>query len=246
MFKGTTRPDIAPTKFVNAAQAPGYYTTGKESSFGNANKRSFSIGQKRDIKIEKTAGPGQYDTDAGLKMTKARVPSPVLGKTSRPNNFSPVKRNINNNESNKPVSSTFDKVITYPIGIRPKEIIPYGPGPGDYEPQRSESVAKCRNPTIKMDSGPARPDNFSPSKYRTNNNESSKPVSSTFDKVITYSIGKKTKEIVPYGPGPGDYKPSESAIKCRNPTIRMDSGKTRPDNWTKPSAYVETGKYVVP
>ena len=62
----------------------------------------------------------------------------------------------------------------------------------------------------------------------------------------TFSIEQRRPEKIQKTPGPGEYnfERATSVTKVRNPTIRLESGKKRPDNFTKQVQYrAEPGEY---
>ena len=52
--------------------SPGQYDSGV-NEFGK-NSKGFTIGLKRDSRIERSPGPGDFDTDSSLNHTKPRIP----------------------------------------------------------------------------------------------------------------------------------------------------------------------------
>ena len=62
--------------------APGQYDDGKR---WNSNVKSFRIGEKREERIEMTAGPGQYDAERADAITKTKMANINMGTSpSRP------------------------------------------------------------------------------------------------------------------------------------------------------------------
>ena len=65
--------------------APGQYDDGKR---WNSNVKSMTIGEKREERITRTAGPGQYDPDRADAITKGKIPNINMGSSpSRPHSF---------------------------------------------------------------------------------------------------------------------------------------------------------------
>ena len=65
--------------------APGQYDHGKR--FGEDTK-SFRIGEKREVRIEQTAGPGTYEADRADAITKQKTPNINMGSSpARPQSF---------------------------------------------------------------------------------------------------------------------------------------------------------------
>ena len=66
------------TKRNDVDVAPGQYDDGVR---WNSNVKSFRIGTRSPVKFETTAGPGQYDVDRSVSVTKQRVQSGAFSKT---------------------------------------------------------------------------------------------------------------------------------------------------------------------
>ena len=65
--------------------APGQYDDGKRF---NSDVKGFKIGERREKKIKKTAGPGEYEPERAEGMTKCKTPNIDLGKSpARPSSF---------------------------------------------------------------------------------------------------------------------------------------------------------------
>ena len=63
--------------------APGQYDDGNLKFANNVN--GFTIGEKREQRIQQTVGPGEYDTDRADNVTKSKSPQVSLGNSpSRP------------------------------------------------------------------------------------------------------------------------------------------------------------------
>jgi hypothetical protein len=56
-----------------SGQSPGQYDSSHMTGFGNDSK-GFTIGLKRNSKIERSPGPGDFDTEDSLIHTKPRTP----------------------------------------------------------------------------------------------------------------------------------------------------------------------------
>jgi len=65
--------------------APGQYNDGIRF---NSGVKSFKIGQKRDSRIETSAGPGTYDHTRADRLTKQKMPNCNMGSSpARPSSF---------------------------------------------------------------------------------------------------------------------------------------------------------------
>ena len=72
-------------KTDNVDVAPGQYDHGKR--FGEDTK-SFTIGEKREMRIETTAGPGSYEQTRAESLTKSKAPNINMGSSpARPGTF---------------------------------------------------------------------------------------------------------------------------------------------------------------
>ena len=60
------------------------YDTHKK--FG-AETKTFSMGVKREVKIEKTAGPGQYEVERATSATKQRLRGGIMSKSAKKIDF---------------------------------------------------------------------------------------------------------------------------------------------------------------
>lgn len=101
-----------------------------------------------------------------------------------------------------------------------------------------------------MDSGKERPDNFTKKDKGYIAEAGQYEVSPKFGSdTKTFTISKsplRESKVSNIGPGEYDVARAESAIKCRNPKIMIDSGKERPDNFTRKADYIaEPGTYAV-
>ena len=75
MGKSPARPSsFAKGGDVNVA--PGQYN--HEKRFGQETK-SFRIGEKREVRIESTAGPGTYDVERAERQTKTKMVNINMG-----------------------------------------------------------------------------------------------------------------------------------------------------------------------
>ena len=119
-------------------------------------------------------------------------------------------------------------------------------GPGQYSPERGDSLTKTRVKTVNMASSPARPASFAqkggadvaPGQYddgiRFNSNTKS------------FTIGEKRMERVVETMGPGQYSPErgESLTKTRVKTVNIASSPARPATFAKKGDFdVGPGQY---
>ena len=82
---GAARPSTFADQSKKDFAGPGHYKTAR--NFGE-NAKSFTIGTKTETKIETSAGPGQYDAERSLSVTKSRSKAALIGKDkARPDTF---------------------------------------------------------------------------------------------------------------------------------------------------------------
>ena len=112
--------------------APGTYDV-KGMSFGE-NTKSMTIGVKRESRVERSPGPGEYDANRSDSLTKSRPPQSVnFDKTTgRGEGTSPAR-------DSSPDFGETDRFYHYPkekpiysIGQKRPEKPRDGPGPGEY------------------------------------------------------------------------------------------------------------------
>ena len=141
--------------------APGQYD--HEKRFGDDTK-SFKIGEKRDSRISETVGPGSYYPDRGDKYTRSKSPEVRLGSSqARPTTFAKhdnemdvapgqyddYSRNMGNNGRG------------FTIGEKRESRVQQTPGPGEYNPEKSEGKIRNKSPSFNMGStSPSRPHSF--------------------------------------------------------------------------------------
>ena len=153
--KGKARPDTFASKEHVDSAAPGQYSVHKE--FGKDNVKSFKIGTRSPVKYESTAGPGQYDVDRSVSVTKQRVQSGAFSKTqARPKTFAI--------ETSSAAVGQYDdgirfnsNVKSFRIGEKRTEKMTESMGPGAYSPERADAVTKTKIVNINMGASPARP-----------------------------------------------------------------------------------------
>lgn len=113
------------------ASAPGSYDV-RGMSFGE-NTKSFTIGVKRDSRVEGSPGPGSYDHSRSESQTKNRSPNTVdFDRTTGRKDASPA-RDASGEVGNQERFYQYPKQVpVYSIGERRPEKPKDGPGPGEY------------------------------------------------------------------------------------------------------------------
>ena len=138
--------------------APGQYDDGIRF---NSNVKSFKIGEKRETRIEQTAGPGTYSPERAESQTKQKTPNIDLGRSpSRPQSFAK-----GGDVDVAPGQYNSDKRFgedtkSFKIGEKREVRIEQTVGPGSYEATRAENLTKTKSPNINLGSSPSRPGSF--------------------------------------------------------------------------------------
>ena len=159
MSKASSRPK----SFANPSQeniGPGAYSDGKK--FGEGIK-TFKIGQKREEKIGGGVGPGQYNPDKAEAVTKPNAPKITFANRSpnRPENFANAGQvgTAGPGAYDSPMKFGYD-VKSFKIGEKRPEKVGEGIGPGQYSPERAESVTKAKTPVVLFSKQASRPQSF--------------------------------------------------------------------------------------
>lgn len=141
---------------------PGQYESQKQ--FGKDNKKSFTIGTRSEKKIEKTAGPGQYDVDRSVSATKTRIRTTVFTKEqARPSSFAKAG-DIDVAPGQYDDGKRFNSDVKgFRIGEKREERVKESMGPGAYSPERADNLTKTKSANINLGSSPARPASFAKS-----------------------------------------------------------------------------------
>ena len=101
--------------------------------------KSFKIGEKRETRIEQTAGPGTYEPTKAEGITKQKTPNINLGSSpARPQSFAKA----NDTEA---APGQYDDGIRFNSGVKGfrigekrEERIKESMGPGAYSPERAD------------------------------------------------------------------------------------------------------------
>jgi hypothetical protein len=126
---------------VNPIGGPGEYET--TNNFGD-DVKTLPIGVRREEKIIRTAGPGEYQHERADLQTKYRHPAADFEKQE---GRKEGEVNPNNGPGTHETHYNFgDGVRTQPIGIRREEPIPVTAGPGEYQHERADLQTKYRHP----------------------------------------------------------------------------------------------------
>eukprot|EP00353_Schmidingerella_taraikaensis_P000920 CAMPEP_0185596456 /NCGR_PEP_ID=MMETSP0434-20130131/80769_1 /TAXON_ID=626734 ORGANISM="Favella taraikaensis, Strain Fe Narragansett Bay" /NCGR_SAMPLE_ID=MMETSP0434 /ASSEMBLY_ACC=CAM_ASM_000379 /LENGTH=546 /DNA_ID=CAMNT_0028224967 /DNA_START=7 /DNA_END=1644 /DNA_ORIENTATION=+ len=213
--------------------APGQYN--HERRFGEDTK-SFKIGEKRETRIEMTAGPGTYSPERAETITMTRSANIDLGSSpSRPQSFA-KGGDLDVAPGQYDDGLRFNSGVKgFKIGEKREERVKESMGPGAYSPERAEGITKTKMPNINMGSSPARPQSFAkggdidvaPGQYDDGLRFNSG--------VKGFKIGEKRETRIEMTAGPGTYEPAraESITKTRSTNINMGSSPARPQSFAK-------------
>ena len=105
-------------------------------------------------------GPGTYDLDRADGVTKIKMPNINMG--SSPSRGSFIKKDdANIGPGQYDDGNSFGRnAKTFTIGEKRTEHIINTMGPGQYSPERGDSITKTRVKTVNIASSPARPTSF--------------------------------------------------------------------------------------
>lgn len=119
-------------KTQEMSSAPGSYDI-KGMSFGEGAK-GFTIGVKRESRMENSPGPGDYDKSRSDSVTKTRNPSQVdFSKTTgRVESVSPARESSADFGNQERFYQYPKEVPNFSMGVKRPEKPKDGPGPGEY------------------------------------------------------------------------------------------------------------------
>ena len=229
----------------DANLGPGQYDD-RNYEFG-AQTKSFTIGEKRQERVVETMGPGTYDPDRADGVTKAKMPninmgsSPARGSFTKKDdaNLGPGQYDDRNYEFGSQTKS-------FTIGEKRQERVVETMGPGQYSPERGESLTKTTTTrTINMASSPARPASFAkhgdvnvaPGQYDDGK------AFGTEAKSFTIGVKRAAKETTSIGPGAYSPERAETITKTKTTTINMGSSPARGSFIKKDDANLGPGQY---
>jgi len=121
---------------------PGAYDDGK--NFGS-DVKTFTIGEKKERPIERTAGPGEYD--ANDSPTRFRVPEVKIAPPSANQNKQPEPSSIGPGAYDDGKNFGTD-VKSFTIGEKKERPIERTAGPGQYD--ANDSPTRYRVPEVKI------------------------------------------------------------------------------------------------
>jgi hypothetical protein len=141
-----------PNQTINPNNGPGTYDDGRK--FGD-NSESHQFGVRRIIPIPAGPGPADYFPDRAIKLTNPT--GPVISfkdSPERPNQ----EINPNNGPGTYDDGRKFgDDSESHQFGVRREILIPAGPGPADYFPERSIKLTNPTAPIVNFRDSPERP-----------------------------------------------------------------------------------------
>ena len=109
----------------------------------------------------------------------------------------------------------YDDGIRFNTGIKPFKIgekrekpIPKTAGPGDYSPERGDSLTKTKTPNIDLGKSPSRPNTFAVAGHEHATSPGQYDDGVRFNTgVKSFTIGEKREVPIPKTAGPGSYNP---------------------------------------
>jgi hypothetical protein len=119
--------------------------------------------RKKKAQRTKNHGPGMYEIDKAIVLTKPKTPAVKIAPSgdSRPKTFAPP----NAYQGVEPGRYTIGKEFgsdakPFKIGVKRPKVVQKSPGPGDYEPDRAIIQVKSKSPTANFgkSKSPSRPD----------------------------------------------------------------------------------------
>ena len=224
--------------------APGQYDD--RSYELSKNSRGFTIGERREVHVESTVGPGAYDATRGDSLTRTRSPNVNMGtSSSRAQGFAQGDSNQGpgqyDDRSYEISKSSRGFTIGEKRGQRHEETV----GPGAYDPDRADSLTKTRSSNVNMGSSPSRTHSFAqgdsnqgPGQYDDRSYELSK-------KSRGFTIGERREVHVESTVGPGAYDASrgDSLTKTRSSNVNMGTSSGRAQGFAQGNANQSSGYY---
>ena len=226
MGRSPARPNTFAVSGHEHATAPGQYDDGVRFNTG---VKSFTIGEKREQPIPKTAGPGSYNPEQAEALTKTRAHNIDLGKSpSRPNTFAVAGHEHAAAPGQYDDGVRFNSgVKSFTIGEKREQPIPKTAGPGEYQVDKALNQTHTRNPAPDMSSSPPRPGTFAiagqsaPGQYDSS-------VKFAND-VNGFTIGVKREQPIPKTVGPGEYAVdrAEKLTRAESPAVQFGESPER-------------------
>ena len=109
-------------------------------------------------------GPGEYNAERADSLTKAKAPNIDLGKSpSRPTTFARDGTEFHTAPGQYDDGKRWNTGVKgFKIGEKREKPIKKTAGPGEYSPERAETLTKAKTPNIDMGKSPSRMHNFAP------------------------------------------------------------------------------------
>ena len=126
--------------------------------------KGFKIGERREEKVQITAGPGTYSPERAETITKTRSANINMGTSpSRPGTFAKGgDTNVAPGQYDDGIRFN-SGVKGFKIGEKREERVQVTAGPGTYSPERSEAITMTKSVNINMGTSPSRPGTFAKS-----------------------------------------------------------------------------------
>lgn len=215
---------ITKVKTVQKSSQQSVIQSAQKSTFAASSKKEAVGNQKtsaQSAKKETLAVTSQLSSNVRAQSALKSVRSSVTSTAKKGNKIGRQTAMIRGDDTTAPGQydvkgmSFGDNAKSFTIGVKRESRVEQSPGPGSYEPERSDSATKYRNPrAVNFDKVTGRK---SPSRDRDNSSELTSP--ERFyqwpKELPIYTIGEKRDEKPREGPGPGEYNLDDSAVKPR-------------------------------
>ena len=111
------------------------------------------------MKTVETVGPGAYDTDSAINITRVRVTNIDMGKSKiGRGNFLKTSENKVGPGQYDEIEKFGKDVKSFKIGERREEKSVETPGPGAHSPDKADEITRVKTTNITMGTSPARVD----------------------------------------------------------------------------------------
>ena len=225
LISKTRRPDHFKNKETSQGQEPGAYET-CHKKFGTDVKK-ITIQPKREKKIKKSVGPGEYDVERAEKLLRTSSPIANISKTRRPSGFATKEHSYGvgpgqyDSEKHKKFGADTKPMTIGKKNEKPKKM--GNVGPGYYEPNLAEKIIKQKITAVKFDKSPMRPSLFGNKKNETHLGPGSYTDKSSWNQnTKSFKIGEKREKKIEKVPGPGQYDVTKSEKVTKVKVITFD------------------------
>ncbi len=123
--------------------------------------KSFTIGEKRETKLDGSMGPGYYNHERGDSQTKSKITTTVNMGSSPPRNNTFARANDSSTSPGQYDDRNYkfgSNSKGFTIGEKRETRIESTAGPGSYDYDRATNLTKHKTGSFNMASSPGRPD----------------------------------------------------------------------------------------